>query len=162
MAAGDRYFDPVKVDADKLLLPKAYRADAELERVAAQAERDVLSEYSRRLSPYEAAQTGLGTVYDGNYPGAYKLSDYVMVTLLGFDADPALADPGLLTAFKAAVADTTVWQLAAGKREPGVTSETGTESLKGKVLRDDAEGPFSPGFSRHLRLYNIDPGAWVI
>jgi len=151
------YFDAT-VQGDKDLLPFAARSNADLVKIAARVEREVINEYTERAHymTYTARADSLeGTPELVNS----ALSLYVYLRGYKVDAADAAVDASLKVALKNEIADTIAWRIAKNAINPLTTSEA-DGSGKSQSLHPNAVNLFPPGFGRWLRAFDIREVCW--
>lgn len=140
-------------------LPKRLRDDADLARVAALAEQDVLEVYTVELKQQylDRPLAWWQSIY------AYYLSyNSAYLCLRGYDPDPAKCEPNLAKALKREIAEVVVWRMAQKDVNPLATSESATQALKGYSFREDKNSSLPPNFGYYLRRYDVRPTAYTI
>jgi hypothetical protein len=135
------YFVP---ELDAALLPTELRDHAELARVAAEVEADVLTRYTGTVRGTWGWLAAAGT----GSPVAVTT-----VLLAGYDEDPELAEAGLAAALKRVVARVAAHRLQAAPLTLGVRSEQrGSRS----VVYDTSVDPLWPdAWARPLAPYDV-------
>jgi hypothetical protein len=152
------YFDYTQAGDKNLLLP-AQRTNADLVNVAAEAEKDVIEQYTERAHySWYTARLSLNAELAPE-PVNTNLGLYVF--LRGYKqnaADPAV-DPDLKDALKREIADVISWRF----RQRDVNTLTTSESDgagKSVSLRPDSNATFPRGFGRRLRRFDIREPVW--
>jgi hypothetical protein len=153
------YFDST-VQADKDLLPFAARSNADLAKIAARVEKEVIGEYTQR------AHYLLYTAREGSGEGAPELINSslgIYVYLRGYkvNAADAATDAGLKDALKNEIADVIAWRIQRGDVNTLTTSEADGSGMS-KSIHPNAVNLFPPGFGRWLRPYDIREPLWAV
>lgn len=151
------YFDST-VQGDKDLLPFAMRSNADLAKIAARVEKEVIAEYTDR------AHYTLYTARQGMTEGSPELinsdlSIYVYLRGYKVDAADAAVDAGLKDALKNEIADTVAWRIKKNDVNTLTTAEADGHG-KSQSIHPNAVGLFPPGFGRWLRPYDLREPVW--
>lgn len=151
------YFDAT-VQGDKDLLPFAARSNADLAKIAARVEKEVINEYTDRAHYllYTARADSLeGTPELVNS----TLSLYVYLRGYKVDAADAAVDASLKTALKNEIADVIAWRIARNDVNTLTTSES-DGSGKSQSIHPNAVRLFPPGFGRWLKPFDLREVCW--
>lgn len=124
--------------ADTVLLIKSFRAHDDLAVIAASAERDVISHFTRRYPAFDNYAT---TGFIGR---AYHKGNGVWVALDGFNPDASqVTDADFVIALRETIADVINWRLSKAGENIALQS-SGTAGTR-RQPRDDIHQPFPPG-----------------
>jgi hypothetical protein len=151
------YFDPT-VQGDKDLLPFAARSNADLAKIAARVEKEVIAEYTDRA--HYQLYTARGEALEGT-PELVNSTLGIYVYLRGYkvDANDAAVDPSLKDALKNEIADVIAWRIKRNDVNTLTTSEA-DGSGKSQSIHPNAVGLFPPGFGRWLRAFDLREPVW--
>jgi hypothetical protein len=144
------YFDAKNQD-DLNLLPTRFRDAEDIAAVAAQVERDILSEFTIRT----AGDIRIGdTVFNNNLGLAIYLYGYKE------DADDADTDADLKQALKDTVAEVILWRLRRRVHDVAVMAEG--DGNKSVTYNDHARDQlFPPNWSFRLHPYDARPPTYL-
>lgn len=144
------YFDPSSTDSLNLL-PKSTRVHDDLAVVAADAETDVIAQYTRRAP---VSTEFVNVFYSGR---GYYAGDGVWVALRNYLPDASqCTDASLVLALRRTIADVIAWRL--GKRNEALHVESVSQNGPGtfKKVRDEVVNAFPPGnWGYRLELWDI-------
>lgn len=166
------YFDPTNA-AHKALLPVALRGSAELVRLAAESEADVLNAFTREVATAGYRADALDPTHSLRAPlaGYYAGRRYTLLAdgRRGVFLDHYTEDADACTheAFKAAltraIALVVAWRIEQLTRQTFVESVSGHAGQNSSVsYRKDHGEPFPRGWDRWLRPYDTRPKSWSI
>ena len=150
-----QYFD-IKTDTD--LLPKEFRASPEIENLSARVERDIVLQYTRRVSPNTHPLIGLvGDPFINKGLG-------LVIFLLGYreDADDPETDPDLKVALKDTVADVLEWRLRKNSYTDPMLSSSSDDAGKSINYRQEAREPFPPDWDWRLKAFDVREPSWSL
>jgi hypothetical protein len=149
------YFDAT-VQADKDLLPFAARSNADLVKIAARVEKEVIAEYTDRA--HYLLYTARGESLEGT-PELINADLSLYVYLRGYKVDAAAADASLKDALKNEIADVIAWRIKRNDVNTLTTSEADGHG-KSQSIHPNAVGLFPPGFGRWLRAFDLREPVW--
>lgn len=161
------YFETATTSTDLLLLPDTLRAHRDLATVAAQAEADVIEQFTRR-SPVRFSDLRYGfsaTVTDADAGTPYDLGNGQAVYIDTYDPDASAAtvDAGMKRALKATIADVIAWRLKKIGEAGDILSSVGGNAGASKQFRDHFASAFPPGrWTFRMKRWDIRPELYSV
>lgn len=147
------YFDMVTPNTThQKMLPEPIRASDDIVNIAAEAEADVINQYTALGTDVGGAGTAIGS------SGYYVLLD-------GYEEDPDDVDTDLYPNFKTdmarAIAAVVRWRFEQRRREVGLSNES-TDVASKTYTQRFSDDLWPPGWDRWLRKYDIRPQPWSL